>query len=57
MNKMIKYKNGYWGAIKYWTKKYNQAIDNNDQNSIDWAYKRLMYFMGRQYDFDYDNIK
>jgi hypothetical protein len=44
--------NGYWDKIYYWTNKYNQAINNDDQNGIDWAYKRLDYFMGRQYDFD-----
>ena len=54
--KNLKQQNGYWNKIYYYTKKYNQAVDNNDQNSIDWAYKRLMYFMGRQYDFDYGNI-
>lgn len=53
--KHLKQQNGYWGKISYWLKKYNQSINNNNQNDADWAYKRLMYFMGRQYDLDYGN--
>ena len=46
--KNSRYPNGYLPKIEYWQYKMNKAIDSLDQAGIEFASRKLDYFIGRQ---------
>ena len=43
-----RYRNGFAEKIGYWSYKMNKAIENLDQEGIEFAAQRLAYFVKRQ---------
>ena len=48
MTKSKKYPNGYIPKIQYWSGKLNEALAFGTANEIDYANRKLNYFIGRQ---------
>ena len=45
----VKYPNGYWDKIEYWTTKLQEAVNNNNLKGVDSAHRKLDYFIGREW--------
>jgi hypothetical protein len=50
LNEMImKYPNGYYPKIEYWTLKLNQAVASKATAEVEYCLKKLSYFASAQY--------
>ena len=47
---MDKHKNGYQPKIEYWKGKLNLAIESGNVGGVEYATKKVQYFMNRQYE-------
>lgn len=56
-NNRRQYVNGYEEKIGYWTYKLNQAIEHGDVEKLNYANKRLVYFLQRQEEWRKENGK
>ena len=45
---MDKHKNGYQPKIEYWKGKLNLAIESGNVGGVEYATKKVQYFMNRQ---------
>ena len=43
-----KYPNGYIPKIQFWSKRLNQALAFNDTEGIEYATRKMNYFINRQ---------
>ena len=43
-----RYPNGYQEKVGYWLYKVNKAVENSDAEGLEYANKRLVYFLQRQ---------
>ena len=48
MTKSKKYPNGYIPKIEYWSGKLNYALAMGDQSGVEYANRKLTYFVGKQ---------
>ena len=46
--KNSRYPNGYIPKIQYWSGKLNQALAFGDTDGVEYANRKLNYFIGRQ---------
>ena len=46
---IMKYPNGYYPKIEYWTLKLNQAVASKATAEVEYCLKKLSYFTSAQY--------
>lgn len=56
-NRNRNYVNGYEEKIGYWTYKLNQALEHGNVEKLNYANKRLVYFLQRQEEWRKENGK
>ena len=53
---MNKHKNGYQPKIDFWKGKLNLAIESGNVGGVEYATKKVQYFMNRQYEVYGKNV-
>ena len=51
-----KYENGYLPKIEFWKGKLNLAIESGNVDGVEYATKKVQYFMNRQYEVYHKNV-
>ena len=52
----FKYEKGYQPKIEYWQYKLNKAIESGNVGGVEYATKKVQYFMNRQYEVYQKNV-
>ena len=52
----FKYEKGYQPKIEYWQYKLNKAIESGNVGGVEYAAKKVQYFMNRQYEVYHKNV-
>ena len=52
----FKYEKGYQPKIEYWQYKLNKAIESGNVGGVEYAAKKVQYFMNRQYEVYHTKI-
>ena len=52
----FKYEKGYQPKIEYWQYKLNKAIESGNVGGVEYAAKKVQYFMNRQYEVYGKNV-